>query len=277
MIKVRKDNPCPVCGKTDWCLVEEDKSAAICQRISDGSVRKMGEAGWLHKFGDKPAPVRKYRPKPKTTVPAPDFSKEVRQCQQDLTDYTLLAKDLGVSEASLGRLNVGFFEKSQAYSFPMRDGRHQFVGIRLRATYGKFSVVGSKNALFWPMGVNADSNNILFLPEGPTDTAAMLDMGLDAVGRPNNRAGAQYLKEMIERFERTVVVMADKDEAKYTTAGDKFYPGIEGAIEFAKEIKPFVRSVRVIKPPHHKDIRKWYQDGCTAAKVMILVDNARFI
>ena len=40
--------PCPVCGKPDWCLVAEDGSAAICARIEEGSVKRCGDAGWLH-------------------------------------------------------------------------------------------------------------------------------------------------------------------------------------------------------------------------------------
>ena len=32
-IRVTKRNPCPVCGKPDWCLISEDGKAAICARI----------------------------------------------------------------------------------------------------------------------------------------------------------------------------------------------------------------------------------------------------
>lgn len=48
MQRVTKRNPCPICGKPDWCLRAEDDSAAICQRISEGSVKQCGEAGYLH-------------------------------------------------------------------------------------------------------------------------------------------------------------------------------------------------------------------------------------
>jgi hypothetical protein len=50
MKRVSKSNPCPACGKPDWCLVAEDGSAAICARIEQGSVKKCGDAGWLHIF-----------------------------------------------------------------------------------------------------------------------------------------------------------------------------------------------------------------------------------
>lgn len=43
---------CPVCNKPDYCLVESsdpsDPSAAICTRVSEGSVRHIDESGDLH-------------------------------------------------------------------------------------------------------------------------------------------------------------------------------------------------------------------------------------
>ena len=48
MQRVSRKYPCPVCDKPDWCLVAKDGSAAICARISEGSVKQYGDAGWLH-------------------------------------------------------------------------------------------------------------------------------------------------------------------------------------------------------------------------------------
>ena len=45
MLRVNKKNLCPICGKPDWCLIDEDGSAAICQRISEGAKKKCGDAG----------------------------------------------------------------------------------------------------------------------------------------------------------------------------------------------------------------------------------------
>ena len=53
MLRVCRRRPCLVCGKPDWCLYAADLSAAICQRVSDRAVKKCGEAGWLHIFGDR--------------------------------------------------------------------------------------------------------------------------------------------------------------------------------------------------------------------------------
>lgn len=45
---------CPICGKSDWCLVSrsnpEDPAEAICNRpiAEQGAAARIGEAGWLH-------------------------------------------------------------------------------------------------------------------------------------------------------------------------------------------------------------------------------------
>jgi len=50
---VSKRRPCLVCGKGDWCLFagpDDAPEAAICARTE--SVRRIGEAGWLHRLRD---------------------------------------------------------------------------------------------------------------------------------------------------------------------------------------------------------------------------------
>lgn len=278
MIKVRKDNPCPVCGRPDGCLVEEDGTAALCSRIESGKL--CGEpfaGGYLHKLTDdfrKAKYVRKSKPKPPPVVNWEKLTADYRQ------NFNIegACEVFGLSAMALDDLLIGWNGVKDAHAFPMKDGRGNIIGIRLRTLKGKkFCVPGSKNGLFWPLSVKADSDEILFFPEGPTDTGASLDLGLEAIGRASCGTGYQYIKEMIEHYNRQVVVFADKDEAKYTPEGKKFFPGYDGGLKLARSIKPFVRSVRLIKPPQKKDIRAWYRAGCTRAAVMALVKNARFI
>ena len=274
MDKVTKDNPCPVCGRHDACLVAEDGSAALCSRTESDNLRGEPFAGgWLHKLTDNPAPVRCHRPKPKKQKPVPDFYRLTQQYR--LQEPATLSRELGVSASSLKRLQVGWDGKG--YTFPMFDGWGKCIGIRLRYKKHKFSVTGSKNGLFWPTGMRPDSRKILFICEGPTDTATLLDLGFEAIGRASCGTGLEYIKTMIDRFDRRVVIFSDKDEAKYRPDGSVFYPGIEGAQRLAEGLKSSTRSVRVVKPANYKDVRQWYQNGATKEAVMALVDNARFI
>jgi len=281
-IRIKKSNPppfneCKVCGKPDHCLALEDGSKAICTRISQGG-KKVGtqDAGWLHKLLENPnrpkyhKPVEKFKPEK-----IPNWPKLVKQCQINLPDLSELSKELGLSMESLARLNVGYFRK--CFTFPMRNGQNEYVGIRMRAKTKKFAIKGGKNGIFWPIGVFAESREILFICEGPTDTAALLDLGFEAIGRASCNTGKNYIIEMIENKDRAVVIMGDKDEAKYRPDGTVYYPGQEGALQLAQDLKEHVQHIRIIKPPKAKDCRAWVQSGATAKMVMTLVDNARFI
>ena len=187
MLRVNKSRPCPVCEKTDWCLVAADNSAAICARVSEGSQKKCGDAGFLHLLKtDRARPkavYRKNRTKDKTTE-TPDFENLAKQYQGRISrrQVAMLGRSLGVTAASLNRLGVGWDGK--AFCFPMSDERMRIIGIRRRLGNGrKLCVTGSRNGLFIPSGLSNDKP--LMVCEGPTDTAAALDLGFEAVGRPN--------------------------------------------------------------------------------------------
>jgi len=265
----------------DWCLYAEDGSAAICARVSEGSVCIVGDkgAGWLHNLIDRPPKQkRKYVPKrnPKPTL-VPNWGKLVASYRNNVDIIKAVAM-FGLSAMALDDLLVGWDPQKKVHCFPMKDGKGNIIGIRLRTLTGKkFSVPGSKNGLFIPGSIKAESDDLLFIAEGPTDTAALLDLGFPAIGRASCGTGYKYIKEMIEHANRQVVVFADKDEAKYTPDGRKFFPGYSGGLKLARSIKLFVSSVRIIKPPQKKDIRAWLQAGCTRDAVLALVKNSKFV
>ena len=195
MDKVTRDNPCPVCGRHDGCLVAEDGTAALCSRTeSDKLCGQPFGGGWLHKLTGDPVPVRR-RPKPtKKKQPVPDFFRLTDEFQEAMFDDTLyeLAKDLGVQVVTLKRLQVGrgFFYAQFWQTFPMRDGLNKIIGIRLRSKSHKFGVPGSKNGLFWPVGVKADSRE----PTRMNRQTAMPDPPLGGYPLPTNPK-ADYTKQ----------------------------------------------------------------------------------
>jgi len=277
MLRVKKNNPCPICGRPNWCLIAEDGSAAICSRISEGSVKKSGDAGFLHILKDRPPQQRRKYVKPQPPRPVINWEK-LNADYRNGFDMIKAVALFGVSAMALDEVLIGWDPKKKAHTFPMKDGKGNIIGIRLRTLDGhRFSVPDSKNGIFWPLSVKADADELLFIGEGPTDCAALLDLRFSPIGRASCGTGYQYIKEMIEHYERQVVIVADKDEAKFTPDGRKFFPGYDGGLKLARSIKPFVRSVRLIKPPEKKDIRAWYQAGCTRAAVLALVKNAKFI
>lgn len=124
------------------------------------------------------------------------------------------------------------------------------VGIRLRNERGKFAVRGSRQGIFL---ANAAPQKTLFVCEGPTDTAAAVELGLFAVGRPNCCCGGVEIKVFARRHDcRRVVIISDNDK-----------PGLDGARKVGGELKlPFA----VYVPPA-KDVREFVRLGGTRAMI----------
>jgi hypothetical protein len=161
-----------------------------------------------------------------------------------------LAARLVVSSESLRRLHIGY--DGRAYTFPMRDGSGQIIGIRRRLPNGKkLCVTGSTTGLFIPDSVPADG--ALFVAEGESDTAALLTLGLSAVGRPSCNGCTAYVVQLT--CGRGVVIVGDLDA---NGAGQR------GAIRLARELRAVCPSVQIIAPPPGiKDARAWVRAGAT--------------
>ena len=269
--RVSRTEPCPICAKPDWCSVSADGAAVLCQRVQEGSVRRVGDAGWLHRLRDD----RGWRgPRPRTifvpVIHAPlrtiiDFPALARQYSAAVQPEALagLARELGVPVASLHRLGIGWSREHEAWSFPMRNSAGHVRGIRLRRPSGrKLSVAGGKEGVFLPVDLAGD---VLLLTEGPTDCAALLDLGFSAVGRPSCTGGTALLVELVkDRKPRQVVVVADADA-----------PGQRGAEALASVLVLYVPDLRIITPPApFKDARVWKIGGATHTDIQAAINAA---
>lgn len=276
MKRVTKQNPCPICGKSDWCLIAEDNSAAICQRVESG--KHAGDAGWLHKLTADTRPRRPLKPDP--PKPKVDIWPIYRQHQKQMTVELrqVFSVQLGVSERALTRLEAGW--DGQCYTFPMRDGNDRVVGISVRGKDRKWCVPGSQNGLFWPVGVEEDleSDKPLWISEGPTDCAALLDLGFDAIGRQGCMGCTKEIVTLLGNLHRkkAIIIMADKDAPKSRQDKPGWMPGLEGANRLASTIAPIALNVKVVLPPHSKDIRQWRNEGATTEMVKAVLNNTRF-
>jgi len=129
----------------------------------------------------------------------------------------------------------------------MKNGDGRVIGLHLRTMSGrKFSVTGSRLGIFLPNGIEAGGR--LYLPEGMSDTAALLSLGLQAGGRPSCNAGNEYVIDLARRHStREAIVVADRDG-----------PGLRGATALADSLKCIVPVVKVLVPPKpFKDVRAW--------------------
>jgi hypothetical protein len=233
------------------------------------SDRPTRNGGWLHRIADAPPP----RPPCRVYVPAsPEPERDWRALLERWTrrtapvDFARLAHLLGVSAASLKRLSAALSDRPGVWAFPMCDAKRRVIGIRLRAADGrKWAVAGSRNGLFWPEGLSADRSAPLLVCEGPTDTAALLDLGHDAIGRPSCTGAVEMVAEVVRRLRRRdVVIVADADG-----------PGIDGADRLARALTAAGRRPKVIRPLKGKDARAWLRGGASRAVVDCAIANAQ--
>ena len=265
-VRVTWHEPCAICGRGDWCGVSPDRTVAVCMRVK--SDRPVRNGGWLHRIAAPPPP----RPPCRVYVPASPEPERDWHALLDRwarrtapADFARLTYLLGVSAASLRRLGAALSDRPGAWAFPMFDAARQVIGIRLRAEDGrKWAVAGSHNGLFWPSDLAGAGP--LLLCEGPTDTAALLDLGYDAIGRPSCTGAVEMVIEVVRRLHRrNVVVVADADT-----------PGIDGADRLAKALTGAGRRPKVIRPLAGKDARAWVRGGATRAVVDCAIANALY-
>ncbi len=291
---VRKDDPCPICGKPDWCrrsgelvnckrssipppgwrLAGESKAGAKGATFAPEAVAVPASLNRATNAGRGDAP----------STPALELNTEHARFVEKLSpeQRTNLAEHLGVACWTLEALGVGWataadirllgagFAKGKrptggAFAFPERDAEGQVVGITLRTLNGTKGAAsgrtGSRRGLTFDDPACITRRDVpLFVLEGASDVAATLTLGLPAVGRPNNTGGGRdamsWLAARLQHEPREVIIVGENDQKE-----DGSWPGREGAIQVAKQLSAMLRrGVRVAMPPSEtKDIRSWLQ------------------
>lgn len=273
-MRCTKRFPCVICGHADWCLTEranpEDPARALCQRTE--SDRRWGKAGYLHvRRGSGRRSYSRTRTRTLRSGSNELLASEQERLLGEIDELgrNELAQQLGVSAESLRRLGLGqmspdhaaqwgFTFHRGAWTFPMKLATGEVVGIRIRLNSGKkLAINGSRNALFIPSELSSPITQLL-IAEGESDTAALLDLGYAAIGRPGCTNGVDMIVKYVRRNGvQDVVIVADRDEE-----------GLQGAVALATSVRAYIRTVRIIQPPQGiKDARAWRKAGATRADV----------
>ena len=157
------------------------------------------------------------------TTPTPDFAAIHAAFDGHPDMQEGLAFGLGLDGASFAALAVRYDAAKECMSFPMRTPQGEIPGLRYR----------------------------LVITEGPTDTAAALSLGLNAVGRSSCLSGVPLIRDLVHaRQIRRVTIVADHDR-----------PGMDGAHRLAAALP--VLSRILVPPEGIKDMRDWYRQGLT--------------
>jgi hypothetical protein len=196
---------------------------------------------------------------------------------------TQLAAQLGVPADALLRLSVGWLENYRvpdecgrwvdaggAWTFPERAGRsftHGFdpgpiIGIMLRfenPTFGKRVIGGGMRGLYIPQDHwDFNAAGPLLVPEGASDTAAIIGTGRCAVGRPSARGGVAHLAELFRLTSREIVILGENDAKP-----DGRWPGREGMEHVADELARRLNQtiLRQLPPEGFKDAREFLRSS----------------
>jgi len=269
----------------------------IDHKTADGP-RKQNDGGqWLYRHPDATPGFedQQLRPILKLSLLVPmkrwrNLAETAYRCDRE-KQITRLSNQLGVPGFALDSLGFGHLEKSQwrkelnstsipcnAWCCPERDAFGEVLGILTRlevpeedGNVKKF-VYGGSRGLYHPKNllsmegptVVIDGKEVqpILIPEGPTDTAALLSISVPAVGRMNNLHGVdapnappQLLNKIFADTARPAVILCDNDSPKENGSRPGFDGGVRTAQKLANALR---RAVYWTMPPDNaKDARSW--------------------
>ncbi len=251
---------CPICKKPDGCLVAEDGTAAICSRVSEGSVKKVGKGGfhggWLHITGDfKP---EKYKTPEKVYV---DWNKWnarfANQLIESREEFGKLCQSIGLNPISALRFYIGWQKDWLTIPIYGIDGR--IVGIQRRQGSIKRYMKHSSMGIFVPSAFYQNPSDIVAVCEGWTDTVTALEYGYNAIGRVNAWVGnEEVLHYVLHKRASRILIFADNNEDGV---------GLAGANECRDLLIENDLMTRVVLTPE-KDLRACKQKGMTIHEIM---------
>lgn len=159
----------------------------------------------------------------------------------------------------------------------VREGsekRLRFGHLHIRKAAGKLT----KNV----SALGGDPSEYVLVVEGMSDTAAAMDLGFAAVGRPSNLACMEELKDLVRG--RRVLVIGENDKKP-----DGTEPGKEGMIAAFQVLTKVCGDIKMVMPPVHvKDLRAWVvkfdltreelleyvaKEGQAKAAAIVIADN----
>lgn len=266
--RVSKNNRCPICNGDSWCLIAGD--SVLCMRVASDRPHQMSHGlGYWHRLTETPTTVHAHKEDIRPSYEVNFKGTIIRWTQATSpAQYRSLGDRLGVRPSALIELRACYSEEHSAWAFPMVDAFGNIIGIRLRNYLGdKWSVKGSKSGIFLPHNFR---DKVAVVCEGPTDSAAVLSLGMMPIGRPSCSGGVEHIIRAIGRWKiLKVLIIADNDPDRTRPDGKKWNPGLDGAVALQQQLP--VPSCLVMLPC--KDIRDFVKAGCTGTDLSFVANS----
>lgn len=290
---------CPICGNTGWCSRRED-GLIFCKRpptppnvegydyvgmASDAQTGMYVVGGTRHHATaqpgfTKPEPgVQANFPRAKPTAAATTEAVQSQHAESvsmfTADRRTALASELGLPEAALGTIEIGWNDLAQhhaahdikgAWVLPEYDGQGRMIGTTFR--FPSQAIAGKTDADGKPLGNKSapsgqrrgltlpanwkEMHDPVLVVEGPSDVLAGRAVGLNVLGRPSSTGGVELLAQTC--LHRQVIILGENDRKS-----DGRWPGKEGAELVAHKLEAhWGRPVPMAFPPEGiKDLRDW--------------------
>ena len=212
MIRVGDANvECPICHRRDWCLVAEDGTACICSRIEKGSVKRVGEAGYLHILSKDFSP-KKYEAEP---APYIDWHTIVSIQGANLLSkrkaFGEFCRYTGINPIAALRFNIGY--KDGWFNIPLYREANIISGIQRRKGSLKRMVRHSKLGVFVPSAFFQYKCRTLAVTEGWSDAVAAVQYGFNPIGKFNSHCGDEWVSYYAKHIKcERVLIFADNNE-----------------------------------------------------------------
>lgn len=144
-----------------------------------------------------------------------------------------------------------------------RDAQGEVIGTAYRFPDGRKGFQkGGRRGLIYSHPLAASAGQPVFVCEGASDTAAVIGLGLEAVGVPMAGQCGETLTELLRG--RRIVIIRDADTA-----------GTNGTERLVRATQSSCESVKVIDPPlKAKDAREAILKGATAQDFLESVEQA---
>lgn len=281
--RVSQDLPCPICGKTGWCMISQYGERSICCRV-ESDWPAPSYQGWYHPLPPRgrPAPARIAAATQSITPHGVrDFTEPHRLLVSRFGEpqRQRVAAALGLDVRSLEPYPLGFDQKLDALAIPaMQLDPPTIVGIRYRRINPrpeglKWSCEpGSTAGLLLPCTAPTSTEPIVVC-EGPSDTFAANQIALHAVGRWScglDGRQVETLKAHVAAIARPKILVVGDNDAALTGRH-----GADTAAQLIAKAIPHALVQRVQPPVDIKDLREWVMNGATAADILGAGSEAR--
>lgn len=294
--EVTARSPCPVCSGVDWCAWNPQGTMLKCERASDtppGMVRiREHDGGALFRLAEGAGHTNASHPSAKDSVNPQASTSQISRTDWKRVAERLaaaisperrktLAAGLRVRPEALEAVGVGWASSHDlhqmrasgqgwaerypngAFAFPERNGYGQVVGFCFRTADGRKGAPARRSSarrgLIVPSSLAQRADPVLVV-EGASDVAACETLGLAAVGRPSNAAGADQIARLVKG--RAILVVGERDQK-----ADGRWPGRDGAEGVAVRVaSEWRKAVPWTLPPEPvKDVRAWLEERIAAA------------